>query len=136
MENNKVITIELGWDSYKEQRHVTKVSGMPKGYTYEIKDYIKVHKNSDDKYLVAAVGNSTWNDKFVAKWYGLPEEECRFYSDIKRSNGTSRRSGLTENELQKLADRENLILVIDLPKGSKYKQRSNELKTESLLNGG
>lgn len=135
MENNKVITIELGWDSYKEQRHVTKVSGMPKGYTYEIKDYIEVHKNSNKKYLVAALGKSTWNDKFVAKWYGLPEEECRFYSDIKRWNGTSIRSHLREDELKKLADRENLILVIDLPKGSKYKQISNEIKTESLLRG-
>lgn len=135
MENNQVITIELGWNSSTEQRHVTKVSGMPKGYTYEIKDHIEVHKNSNKKYLVAALGKSTWNDKFVAKWYGLPEEECRFYSDIKYWNGTSMRSCLNKDELQKLADRENLILVIDLPKGSKYKQRSNELKTEGLLNG-
>ena len=44
MENNKVITIELEWDSYKEQRHVTKVSGMPKDYTYDIKLNIEVHK--------------------------------------------------------------------------------------------
>tara|TARA_R110002020_G_scaffold264878_1_gene479646 strand:- start:81 stop:488 length:408 start_codon:yes stop_codon:yes gene_type:complete len=135
MEDKKVITIELSWDSYKEQRHVTKVSGMPKGYTYEIKDHIEVPKNSDDKYLVAAVGNTTWNDKFVAKWHGLPEKECRFYSDIKRWNGINMRSRLDKDELQKLADRENLILVIDLPKGSKYKQKSNEIKTESLLRG-
>ena len=135
MENNKVITIELEWDSYKEQRHVTKVSGMPKDYTYDIKLNIEVHKNSNDKYLVAAVGNTTWNDKFVAKWHSLPEEECVFYSDIKRWNGINMCSGLTEDGLKKLADRENLILVIDLPKGIKYKQISNEIKTESLLRG-
>ena len=82
------------------------------------------------KYLcLSGVINLNIRDKWLPRWYGIPFEECLFSSSWEYPD-----SG-TKEDWEEIAKREHLMLLTDLPKGTNYKQKFKELKTERLLNG-
>ena len=79
-------------------------------------------------YCVSGIHNPYIKDKWLPRWYGVPFEDCLFYSEEKQNNDDCQD---WDNVCKSL----NLILLTDLPKGTNYKQKFKELKTERLLNG-
>ena len=79
-------------------------------------------------YCVSGIHNPNIRDKWLPRWYGVPFEDCLFYSEERKNNNDCQD---WDNVCKSL----NLILLTDLPKGTSYKQKLKELKTERLLNG-
>ena len=79
-------------------------------------------------YCVSGIHNPNIRDKWLPRWYGVPSEDCLFYSEERKNNNDCQD---WDNVCKSL----NLILLTDLPKGTNYKQKFKELKTERLLNG-
>ena len=79
-------------------------------------------------YCVSGIHNPNIRDKWLPRWYGVPFEDCLFYSEERKNNNDCQD---WDNVCKSL----NLILLTDLPKGTNYKQHLKILKTESLLNG-
>ncbi len=79
-------------------------------------------------YCVSGIHNPNIRDKWLPRWYGVPFEDCLFYSEERKNNNDCQD---WDNVCKSL----NLILLTDLPKGTNYKQKFKELKTERLLNG-
>ena len=78
-------------------------------------------------YCVSGFYNPNIRDKWLPRWYGIPFEDCLFYSEER-----------TEDDRQdwdEVCEDLSLLLLTDLPKGTNYKQKLKELKTEGLLNG-
>ena len=71
-------------------------------------------------------------DKWLPRWYAVPFEECLFYSDMKKERDIG---GMCSSDAEILAKQEGVMLLIDLPKGTNYKQHLKILKTERLLDG-
>ena len=79
-------------------------------------------------YCVSGIHNPNIRDKWLPRWYGVPFEDCLFYSEERKNNNDCQD---WDNVCKSL----NLILLTDLPKGTNYKQHLNILKTERLLDG-
>ena len=79
-------------------------------------------------YCVSGFYNPNIRDKWLPRWYGVSFEDCLFYSEERKNNNDCQD---WDNVCKSL----NLILLTDLPKGTKYKQHLKILKTERLLTG-
>ena len=90
---------------------------------------------SDDEYFnnlkyycVSGFHNPNIRDKWLPRWYGVPFENCLFYSE-------ERKNSKDFQDWDNVCKTLDLILLTDLPKGTNYKQKLKELKTERLLDG-
>ena len=80
----------------------------------------------------SGIFNPNIRDKWLPRWYDVPFEECLFYSDMKKERDIG---GMCSSDAEILAKKEDVMLLIDLPKGTDYKQHLKILKTERLLDG-
>ena len=83
------------------------------------------------KYLcVGGIINPNIRDQWLPRWYDIPFNECFFKIDYIWED-----SRYEKRLWEKIAKKENVMLLTDLPKGTNYKQHLKILKTERLLNG-
>ena len=100
-----------------------------------VKSMLPEDWESDDEYFnnlkyycVSGFHNPNIRDKWLPRWYGVPFENCLFYSE-------ERKNSKDFQDWDNVCKTLDLILLTDLPKGTNYKQKLKELKTEKLLNG-
>ena len=83
------------------------------------------------KYLcVGGIINPNIRDQWLPRWYDIPFDECFFRIDYVWEDS----SGM-KKDWEKISEKESVMLLTDLPKGTNYKQHLKILKTERLLNG-